>query len=151
MRLNLQQGRSGLGSRRKSWQQKALIGMKQQSCLQSLSNVPVVSHVMQQPAFVTPARLSLCSEPSSDSVSVGALESVSDVNAGCNRCVSVVFLASPARRAAGSHARTPRSPPRDKACGVAAWHLARSRGKREPREAKLGTVISPLSNRQKLR
>lgn len=51
---------------------------------------------MQQPAFVTQTRLSLCSKPSSDSISVGALESVSDMKAGCNHCMSAVFLASPA-------------------------------------------------------
>lgn len=43
---------------------------------------------MQQPAFVTQARLSLCSKPSSDSTCVGALES--DVKAGRNHRVPAV-------------------------------------------------------------
>lgn len=48
---------------------------------------------MQQPAFVTQSRLSLCSKPSSDSVGVGALGSVSDKELGA---VAAWALPSPA-------------------------------------------------------
>lgn len=51
---------------------------------------------MQQPAFVTQSRLSLCSKPSSDSVGVGALGSVSDRRAGGSHCRHAGALPSPA-------------------------------------------------------
>lgn len=55
---------------------------------------------MQQPAFVTQARLSLCSKPSSDSTCVGALGS--DVKAGRNHRVPTVSDEHQARQGGSS-------------------------------------------------
>lgn len=100
---------------------------------------------MQQPAFVTQARLSLCSKPSSDSISIGALESVSDMKAGCDQCVPAVFLVSPASPgerwdSTSSDPALPTEGPDLQCCSVTP---SKEQGKEEPREA-LGTVISPF-------